>query len=665
LGNNDAKTRAFLDKAARLYHEALSESAGEGDGKKGVSYSISEIQGEKENYGKGVILDTNIFDKVSVRNWGRVLKEFVYEHLAGKEFTVFDANGKAEKVYLAKINERVTKDGATHNHKVIDKLARYKGNNIRALATVHLPETLTTSDYEKTIDENSHQWMDKDGWEYRKVYLQDKKGNIYEATLNIANSGSRKILYDINRITQIDTKKETSGGVVASVVSENRNDGLAQHHKVSDNMISEKSDVVNTFSEKSIKKFSVSKANADALSVRDSKANENDAGVWDEYQKTMQEEYDKRRVLDVSEGGKSVSRGDLSKTDAAYLERAERKMLNRIASSLGVPYRAKHDFLADTVIALSDEFLKTGNISQGTVDKVFETAYENGIEADMEFYDRYKEVKSYFRTKAIAVSDDIKRDFPDWNTFRQSTMGTMRLVNEGNYSVSDAYTELADTAPELVNKNIINDADMLRDLFEVLHSIQKAERKLSDVYNEDDKALAKMDFTEAVYSQVRELRTVRNRANDRMKSEMQAREKSDLEKQSFTAFKEMTENDRKAVADMMLKADAQMKDAKSNMQRVERKHLLTQEEEGFVWRLLKREITFDFIDAEKYNIPNIRAVYEAREGYEAAASVLNEYKRKHKEMLIDDARRVLWNMYDTHDKIGINYATETAERNVR
>lgn len=113
----------------------------------------------------------------------------------------------------------MTKDGAQRNHKVIDKLARYKGDNLRALATVHLSEALLTSQNETTTDEHNHQWMDEKGWTLRAVYLQDKAGNIYSAVLNIANGKERKILYDINLIQKIDEKRGTAGGAVPSAVS--------------------------------------------------------------------------------------------------------------------------------------------------------------------------------------------------------------------------------------------------------------------------------------------------------------------------------------------------------------------------------------------------------------------------------------------------------------
>ena len=132
---------------------------------------------------------------------------------------MYDEEGKAESVYLANERDRVKKDGAKNPHKVIDKLARYKGDNIRALATIHLSEALLTSREAQFNSEHSHQWMDEKGWEHRKIYLQDKDGNIFKATLNIANGRDKKILYDINQIEKIDTKKEPSDGAVPSTVA--------------------------------------------------------------------------------------------------------------------------------------------------------------------------------------------------------------------------------------------------------------------------------------------------------------------------------------------------------------------------------------------------------------------------------------------------------------
>ena len=208
-------TETVKGAVAAEEHKGSKNAAVENDSG-GVKYSIQPIIGEKQNYGNGVVLDTNLFDGVSPRNWGKVLNKFVYLELAGKEMVVYDEDGKEETIYLAKENDRVKKDGSNNSHKVLDKLARNGSNNIRALAIVHLSEALETSSYQKTTEEHNHQWMDENGWELRTAYLQDSNGNIYQATLNIANGRDRKILYDINNIRKIDQKNRTADGDVPS-----------------------------------------------------------------------------------------------------------------------------------------------------------------------------------------------------------------------------------------------------------------------------------------------------------------------------------------------------------------------------------------------------------------------------------------------------------------
>lgn len=181
-------------------------------------FSIEEIQGENGVYGQGVVLDTTLFDGLKPRQWGEVLSNYVYSNLAGSQITVYDEFNQPETIHFAKVNDRVKKDGAKNSHKVIDKLARYRGDNVSALGIVHIDELLQTSRYDKSTDEHNHQWMDENGWELRKTYIQESDGTIYEATLNIANGRDRRILYAISNVRQID-KGGVARGDVPSTVS--------------------------------------------------------------------------------------------------------------------------------------------------------------------------------------------------------------------------------------------------------------------------------------------------------------------------------------------------------------------------------------------------------------------------------------------------------------
>ncbi len=77
--------------------------------------------------------------------------------------------------------------------------------------------------------------------------VQDRAGNIYRTTLNIANGKNGKILYDINNIKKID-KKRTKGGDVPSI--EQSQTGLAHSNGSSLGSIPQTEPNVNTSGEK-------------------------------------------------------------------------------------------------------------------------------------------------------------------------------------------------------------------------------------------------------------------------------------------------------------------------------------------------------------------------------------------------------------------------------
>ncbi|MBP3412410.1 MAG: hypothetical protein J6K89_04055 [Oscillospiraceae bacterium] len=183
----------------------------------GQLFSIERIvEGEKGIYENCVVLDTDLFNNTKPRYWKSKLGDFVYNNLAGQRLTMFDENGNAETVEVARTDDRVKKSGAKNKHRVIDKIARYYGDNIKALATVHLSELLTVSDRESRSDEKNHQWMDENGWIYRHVFIVNRDGVIYDALLNIADGRDRRIIYEINNIRAIDKRKGTAHGVVPS-----------------------------------------------------------------------------------------------------------------------------------------------------------------------------------------------------------------------------------------------------------------------------------------------------------------------------------------------------------------------------------------------------------------------------------------------------------------
>ena len=165
---------------------------------------------------KIVELDTKIFKGKKPRDWHKIVKDYVYNNLAGKTIIIHNEDGSVEEICFARSNERVQKDGIKNSHKVIDKIARNNKNNIRSLVIVQIEEILRAAYDSGTNVENSHQWLDKNGWKFKSVYLLDKNHNKYVAKLNIAiTRDDREILYDI-QIKKVDdanlsSKRDTAG----------------------------------------------------------------------------------------------------------------------------------------------------------------------------------------------------------------------------------------------------------------------------------------------------------------------------------------------------------------------------------------------------------------------------------------------------------------------
>lgn len=202
----------------------------------GARFSIVDIVGKDREYKDCVFLDTDIFNEVKPRYWNFILNKFVYENLAGHNIAVYDKDGKEERISFAKKNERVTKKGKKNSHKVIDKLARVEGN-VNSLAVVHIDELLQTAEYIGESKENEQQWLDHNGWEYKKTYLATKLGGVYETTLNIARTkDGRKVLYALSNTKKVDD------GVVFSA---HKGKELAHKHQLSFTTIPQNNGVVN------------------------------------------------------------------------------------------------------------------------------------------------------------------------------------------------------------------------------------------------------------------------------------------------------------------------------------------------------------------------------------------------------------------------------------
>ena len=387
---------------------------------------------------------------------------------------------------------------------------------------------------------------------------------------------------------------------------------------------------------------------------------------WDEYEVDGRLSEEARKALELErrqirkysqdEAGQERTQPDTGRQDDAraalprkaqdYLRRTERTLVNRIGRAMSVPRLARRDYLEGIAREISGEYLRDGRISEETAQRLFDTAYDEGVIVDEEFYNQYKDLKDRLRTMAVTISDEDRADIADFNSFRKSAFGRLRIVNEGGTPVDVAYEELRNMAPELFPAALTHPADQLMRMFEAARSVERSEKSLDEHFGyeaEEFRRWAKNDFDAAIDDTLSELRNVRRFAEERARTE-----------EPVT----MTQEDVK-------QAYKQLKEARKAYEKAAAKNLLTHDDEMQVGRLLRGETELRYIDPRKNNYRGIKAVYEAKREYERYAKTIHEWNDSRRAELRKTADELLKTANSWKDKkAGILYARETMERNI-
>ena len=207
----------------------------------GARYSITDIVGEEsgKNYGIGVYLDSNALNGLDEAGRRAEMRRFVVNELAGQSFTAYDGNTPTEITFARADDKMLNKQGK--KKKVLREL--YNKNNyseVKQESVMLADELIEASSYDNKRPSNySHGWLDNYGqsdWEYRKVYVKEKNGAVWEATLNIANTADgRKVLYDIDKIEKVEGPIKSGPATTDNSISQNNAAVNSQYTQESEN----------------------------------------------------------------------------------------------------------------------------------------------------------------------------------------------------------------------------------------------------------------------------------------------------------------------------------------------------------------------------------------------------------------------------------------------
>lgn len=285
------------------------------------------------------------------------------------------------------------------------------------------------------------------------------------------------------------------------------------------------------------------------------------------------------------------------------------------------------------------EKMKSGSLTSEDKDKLFDTIFEEGINVDMTFLEKYKHLKDELRNKPLKVTDSIRKDIADFNDFRKGNMGTLRLSKEGR-DIETEYLELRSMYPELFpEKN--TPAEMLEELSGVMKSIKETETKISKLYsNEEADAFIKYSrerFDAALNELDKEIHIVKRYMK---KPELYSREELNSTVYDINRFRR--------------EAD-----------KVKRDNLLTDEDRGFVDMLHAGKLRPENVEHFSPNSKGVLAVYNAEKKVKDAERPLKDIGERTRAYYEDLADKALEQSDSFKDKkSGWRYNRETAERNI-
>ena len=333
-----------------------------------------------------------------------------------------------------------------------------------------------------------------------------------------------------------------------------------------------------------------------------------------------------------------------------YLNRAENRLISRVGDQLNVPRMARREYLKGIARQLTEEYLQQGRVSQETMDRMFDEAYDQGMVVDREFYDEYKDLRDYLRKANLQISQEDASDIQDFNDFRKSNFGRLNIsTKSGRTNIDQVYQELSARWPEFFNEQRESaPSDQLVRMAEVAQSFQITEKSLDDYYGDqaaDYRTWAKNDFEAVVTDALASLRNARRYIEGRPAEDTS---------QAPTTMEE--------VAQLW----ANLKEARRTYERAAARNLLTDHDEVQVGRLLRGETELQYLDPDTENVRGITEVYQAKQEYERISRLLRQWNQSRKAGLRSQAEQLLQTANEWKDKkSGILYARETMERNIR
>lgn len=327
----------------------------------------------------------------------------------------------------------------------------------------------------------------------------------------------------------------------------------------------------------------------------------------------------------------------------AYKRRHERAFIENVAKALGIPGTAKGE-LRKMISELGDRVIATGQLSEADAKAMFEKCYEAAREYDNGMVEQYGTLKEYLRNKAIRSTDLTSEQ-------RNEARGKLR-VNGNGAPLANVYDDLLAEFPGVFDDSLTSPEDQLAEILKQYDSIKTREYTLDEFYGENAAAAkmeARANFEEELF-QLRRKLNLAERSETVEHAKRQERLRTAAEAENIQTVE---------------KALSEIKEKQKAFDRVQSKLALTDGDRALIDAVFKGGITLGELQ-NRSNFDELKTYYDARSEVESRKKIVEEYNKKRRERLRNDAMNAIENSDRWKDKrIGGLYERETQERNIR
>lgn len=481
----------------------------------------------------------------------------------------------------------------------------------------HIDEIAQTSleDKMNAVADSKNHLFAKDGFNYRRAYFEDKKGDYFETLVSDGNNGEVKTVYNINKIRERAKRNTTHVKGSSSAKGGGAQNGASG---ISNSMITQKNDVINN-------------------NIRKNGGN------------------DTQNAFDV---GTNESRGFVGedselKKSVSFRKRAANYFLADFKQGMGISKYSDARELKGVVDEICKEVLEKGQLSGKDADRLFGEMFDRGVIVNRNFYDENKNLKNLIKGTKFYVNDSLKKQITDFNDFKKANFAHFITSDDPNATKIDSfYKEMAEIYPEFFPEDITAEADQLQKIAEVGKSIKIAEKEINQLAQDsvEYKKWARGVFEEGLQRLEEKLQNVM-RYND--------------QKTAQEAQKQYNKDMKAAVTPELAKElYSNLSSLKRDFTKQKNKELMGERERNTLNRLVRGEITMEELP-QKVNVGAIRNLYPLQQRIYDTEKLINSYKAGVKENYRQTADDVIAKSDTWKDKPhGWQYSREIMERNI-